>query len=330
MGFNSVRLPWSNAMLDQDPGPCPAAQPGSMLVCVPPEVLTANPALQNQHAMDIYSQIVQALTSAGLMVILDNHGTDAAWTPGKFNLSGLWWGGQFWDNRFGGFGAKRAARTSQWVNDWVTMVNRFSANPYVIGADLRNEPSSTPYSCVLNTKCTAQWGSSVKSEDWLAAAVRAGTAILNANTNLLIFVESIDLALDGFPSAVPLPAGHVVDSVHYYPGDHTANWTPVVGTTPVWVGEVGITISCIDNPSTCGPKETPAFATNFMQLVNSYPPGEIGWSWWPVNKTHSDEGIEGAGSGTTFYDHETYGLLSNSWNEEASQSLMGDLGFPPT
>src|SRR5207247_3553406 len=69
MGFNSVRLPWSNAMLEQDPGPCPAAQPGSMLVCVPPEVLTANPALQNQHAMDIYSQIVQALTSAGLMVI---------------------------------------------------------------------------------------------------------------------------------------------------------------------------------------------------------------------------------------------------------------------
>ena len=161
MGFNSVRLPWSNAMLEQNPQPCPEGQPASLLVCIPPEVLTANPTLQHEHAMNIYAQVVSALTNAGLMVILDNHGTDAAWTPGNFNLSGLWWGGQFWDNQYG-FGANPAGRTNQWVVDWEQMVYEFRSNPYVIGADLRNEPSTTPYGpCEDHTQCQAEWGSSV-------------------------------------------------------------------------------------------------------------------------------------------------------------------------
>ena len=145
-------------------------------------------------------------------------------------------------------------------------------------------------------------------ENWLGAAQQAGTTILNTNPNLLIFVESTGFATDGFPSPLQLPGypGHVVDSVHYYPGDSQTSWLPVVGTTPVWVGEFGMTVSCVDNPvGSCGKDQNSSFIASFIAFVNSQAPGQVGWSWWPVNGTHSDGGIEAS---STYYDEETYGL----------------------
>src|SRR5690242_15289635 len=47
-GFNSVRLPWSNQLVEDDP-------------VVPPEYLAANPELQGQRALAVLDAVVAAL-----------------------------------------------------------------------------------------------------------------------------------------------------------------------------------------------------------------------------------------------------------------------------
>jgi endoglucanase len=66
MGFNSVRLPWSNETLEQNPAVRDAA-------------LAANPDLRGKHSMELMDIVIQALTSAHLMVILDDHTSNADW-----------------------------------------------------------------------------------------------------------------------------------------------------------------------------------------------------------------------------------------------------------
>src|SRR5207302_6581695 len=60
LGFNAVRLQWSNQMLESDP-------------VVPDYAVAANPDLRGRHAMDVFDRVVHALSDEGIMVILDNH-----------------------------------------------------------------------------------------------------------------------------------------------------------------------------------------------------------------------------------------------------------------
>jgi endoglucanase len=64
LGFNCVRLPFSLALVHKDP-PLNASK------------VRANPSLQN--GMQAYDAVVRAVTLAGIMVILDNHNSDAIW-----------------------------------------------------------------------------------------------------------------------------------------------------------------------------------------------------------------------------------------------------------
>jgi hypothetical protein len=77
LGFNSVRLPFSNALLRADRSPRRGAWP-------------ANPALAGKTPLQIFDATVAALTDAGLLVILNNHSTHAMWCC-NFDDDGLWW-----------------------------------------------------------------------------------------------------------------------------------------------------------------------------------------------------------------------------------------------
>jgi endoglucanase len=324
LGFNSVRLPWSNAMFELDPEICSSTQLGTLAPCIPPQVLAANGGLRRprESARQIFIDTVDALTKAGLMVILDNHGTDAAFEPVKVggeNLDGLWWGGQYWDNEYG-FGADPQARTNCWVIDWEHVVQMFESNPNVIGADLRNEPSETPYSCG-GGNCNPAWGSADAAENWLGAATQAGDAILNTNPRLLIFVEGTGYATDLSSvagSRLKLSQeGHVVYSAHYYPGD-SPTWEYIhdEGIAPLWIGEFGDTVT-----SKCPgsePRRTRTWLRSFSEYLR-----QNSSSWWAINGMMSDGGIFHAGR--TYYDRETYGLLCTSWNSVASASLIREL-----
>jgi hypothetical protein len=83
-----------------------------------------------------------------------------------------------------------------------------------------------------------------------------------------------------------------------------------VGTVPVWVGEFGVTVS--NSPI--------KYITNFVRYVAGKPYGDIGTSWWPVNGTVGDGGI--FNQSNTFYEDQSFGLLSQSWDGENSGPLM--------
>ena len=128
MGFNSVRLPWANQIVEENP-------------YVPGYALTANPELRGKRALEIMDEVIRALAAEHLMVILDNHVSRSDWCCNDKDGNGLWY--------------NREYPESHWIEDWKTLVRRYKAQPYVVAADLRNELRSG-----------AQWGGNDPTLDW--------------------------------------------------------------------------------------------------------------------------------------------------------------------
>jgi endoglucanase len=292
MGFNSVRLPWSNEMVESNP-------------VVGDYALTANPEFEGQHAMQIFDAVVRALTSEGLLVILDNHNSNAEWCCSNDGNT-LWYNSDYPE--------------SSWISDWEGMAQRYRNNPLVIGADLRNEP-----------RINATWGGPA-STDWHAAAERGGDAVQSVNPNLLIFVEGINYAGDlagvaSLPVQLNVP-NHVVYEAHdysyWYSSSTLASYSGylnvimpdwgylVTGSNPqpLWIGEFG---NC-HTSATCVTDTTASDGSGglwFSYIRQFLAANDIDWSWWAVN------GTETTGSGRTFGSEETYGVLNPYWNAPA-------------
>jgi endoglucanase len=361
MGFNSVRLPWSNAMYEQDASTCTAADlaltgGGTNKTCIPPEVLAANHQLLGQSAMSILQAVVTALAKHHIMVILDNHGTDADFTPTPFD--GVWWGGQYWDDLFG-YRQQISMRTSLWMSDWVGMVNAFQSQPDVVGVDLRNEPTETIYCdriLFVRIHCVSpRWshGTTPGVDNWPAAAERAGDAILGANRKLLVMVEGIKFSGDltgvhGRQVKLVVP-NRVVYAPHSYsshnPEAYEAleerlgrEWGYILTqnkrwTAPVWVGEFGATASDITpqtavggNCENTGLKWDDRWFSCFTKYLSK---ADIDWSWWAVNGTESDGGQfdpnpsdAGHRNDRQFYGKEIYGIFDPSWSANSSGPLI--------
>ncbi len=296
MGFNAVRLPWSNQLYESNP-------------VVGTYALTQNPSLQGQTALAVFDQVVSALTDAGIMVILDNHTSSAEWCCGD-DGNDLWYNSQYPE--------------TSWLSDWEGMVARYKSNPMVIGADLRNEP-----------RISATWGGDA-STDWHAAAERGGNAVLGANPNLLVFVEGVNYALDlsGAASApVSLnTASHVVYEAHDYGfdnsglttyADYVNRITPLWGylitgssPQPLWVGEFGTcntADACVSSTSSADNGQWFGFITTYLQAHS------VDWSYWSINGTQS------TGNGRTYGAAESYGILNTSWNGSALTALTSAL-----
>src|SRR6202451_3273789 len=122
LGFNVIRIPFSNQMVESDPVPTNYTTSANGVA--------ANAALVGQTALTDLDTIIAYAGSIGLRVILDNHRSEA----GSSNeANGLWYTSTY--------------PQSSWINDWTTLATRYSAstftfngNPTVIGMDLRNEP----------------------------------------------------------------------------------------------------------------------------------------------------------------------------------------------
>ncbi|MET8880073.1 glycoside hydrolase family 5 protein [Streptomyces rubiginosohelvolus] len=163
LGLNSVRLPFSNQMIDDTR---------------PVSGLAANPELNGLRPLEVFDRAVRALTDAGFAVILNNHSTQTRWCCGVD-------GSERWNS---------GRSTEEWIEDWVLLAERYRSNPRVVGADLRNEVRRDVWD-------DPNWGRG-DAHDWAAAAQRAGDRILkDANPDLLIMVEGINWAgipVDGF------------------------------------------------------------------------------------------------------------------------------------
>lgn len=172
LGFNAIRLPFSNQLVERNP--------------VVRGHLQANPDLVGLHALDLMDRIVSAAQTAGLRVILDNARSSVGTKPER---NGLWY--------------TRAYPESAWIRDWQLLATRYAGNPTVVGVDLRNEPHTAPpgpWSLAAYLGHGATWGAykgrSSHATDWRLAAQRAGDAVLAINPHLLIFVEGIQLYPD--------------------------------------------------------------------------------------------------------------------------------------
>jgi endoglucanase len=292
MGFNSVRLPWANQIVEENP-------------YVPGYALNANPKLRGKRALEIMDEVIHALADEHVMVILDNHVSRSDWCCNDKDGNGLWY--------------NREYPESHWIEDWRTLVRRYKAQPYVVAADLRNELRSS-----------AQWGGNDPALDWHAAAERGGNAILDENPNLLIMVEGVSYSLD-FAGATSLPVrlalpNRLVYSPHNYgwsqpvpqsyeefkhyldknwgwlrTGDHAA---------PIWIGEIGV----CQNPADCR-----QFGEWFPFLIRYLKETGDSWSYWALNATQS------SGSGRLYGNTETYGLLTTDYRGIAAPEVLKDL-----
>ncbi len=96
LGFNAVRLLWSNQMVESNP-------------VVGNYALAANPGLEGENALTIMDTVVNALTSAGIMVILDNHMSNAGWCCSTTDNNELWYNSRY--------------PQANWVADWQTLAH---------------------------------------------------------------------------------------------------------------------------------------------------------------------------------------------------------------
>ena len=131
------------------------------------ETIEKNPT---NRALDVMDRVIAALAEARIMVILDNHASRADWCCQDDDGNGLY---------------NHEYPEEKWLADWRAMVLRYKKQPWVVGADLRNELCSG-----------ATWGGSDPKLDWRAAAERGGNAVLDANPRLLIMVEGPQYSTD--------------------------------------------------------------------------------------------------------------------------------------
>jgi endoglucanase len=159
-GYNTVRLPYSNQMVESPIVPSNISYNNSGGAI--------NTDLKGLNSLQIMDKIIAYAGQIGLRVILDNHRSEAG---NSAEANGLWY--------------TSAYPEDAWINDWKTLASRYGGNTTVIGADLRNEPHNA-------TSGGSCWGCGSATNDWRLAAQRAGNAVLSVNSNWLIFVEGTD------------------------------------------------------------------------------------------------------------------------------------------
>jgi endoglucanase len=335
LGFNVIRIPFSNQMVESDP--------------VPSNYTTyangepANTALVGQTALADLDTIVAYAGSIGLRVILDNHRSEA----GNSNeANGLWY--------------TSAYPQSNWIADWQALAARYSAskftfngNPTVIGMDLRNEPhliANGAYSGACWTGDTETNGSysgcpaSLTSQNWPVAAEAAGNAILAINPKLLIFVEGNDCydgtcgwqggnlrGVSSNPVVLKDPDQLVYSAHDYGPNLYAQPWfnsstteasldaiwnkfwgyVSSDGTAPVWLGEFGTDNNASDIENTAAGSQGQWFES-LISYLQANP--AIGWTYWALNGEDS------------------YGLLDDNYDatpvSAQKESMLDSIQFP--
>lgn len=296
MGFNSVRLPYSDEMVMKDPP-------------VPADLLSANPDLAGSSALDVFEAVCRALTAEGVAVIVNNHITTAAWCCGADPCDAGWQ-----NDHLGGL--CRISQTEEdWVSHWETIMRRLLDDPGVIGADLRNE-------------VRGMWGTMPWSR-WAPAAELCGRRLQAMNRDWLIIVGGTESGNDlrgaaSRPVKLPVP-DKLVYSSHVYAwsgwGDRGGRYShrPYASferamrekwgylleddVAPVWVGEFGA-------PSHASLGDA-NYWRNLMRYLDKV---DADFGYWAINPRKP--------AGNTA---ETYGLVKDDWETPVLDYRMRDM-----
>ncbi len=283
VGFNTVRIPWCNAMLRE------GALPNSVNTYGPDPYDGTDPMngpLAELTPIEILDRIIEAAADVGLKVMLDNHSRE----PDGYMEEKVWY--------------TEETSEAQWVEDWRFMAARYRGNPTVVAFDLNNEPHGE-----------ATWAAGNASTDWNAAAEHCGNAVLEVNPDVLIVIEGVEkVGGDSYwwggnlsaarqsPISLSNPAKLVYSAHEYgpevfaqpwfetaqFPANLPALWDQHFGFLMnesqghVFIGEFGI-----KDPAAFGGRSQVWFQT-FLQYIGP----AYSWTFWCWNPNSGDtEGI---------------------------------------
>ena len=287
IGFNSVRLPFSNQMLYEE-GP------------VPDRFLIKNPQLYGSSPLEVFDAVISALSQHGLLVILNNHTTTGKWCCNGNDGNGLW--------------VNTEQSSLKWMLDWEFLIKRYQSNPMVVGADLRNEVRD-------DGSYRANWGKGGPF-DFHRVSEELGNRLLTINPNLLIIIEGLHFSsnfsyYDHTPVQLIYP-NKVVFSPHLYAWSTLPNgksfgsyntyaeflaavnkmlrplYKNGQAIAPIWFGEWGYSQENLHSA-----EHFPNFMHRFLKESG------LDWAWWPLN----------VGYKPASEDYESWGLLAENWQD---------------
>jgi endoglucanase len=283
LGFNTIRVPFCSKMLNADATLTKLNSYGTDAYSgVNPMNEVEATKTKPIELLDILIDWCQA---NDMKVILDNHSKQ----PDAYIAEGLWYAEGYDEAR--------------WISDWVFLANRYKGKSAMVGCDLKNEFHNT-----------ATWGNSNPLTDVNKASERCGNAILQANPELLIFVEGVEKyngqsswwggLLSGakdYPVVLSNPKKLVYSPHEYgpevfaqtwftdstFPNNLDAVWESHFGflltnnTAPLMFGEFGIR----DEKSVEG--KSLIWFKKFTEYMNVK---KCSWTYWSMNPNSGDTG----------------------------------------
>lgn len=286
-GFNTVRIPWSNADLNT-----PFAGTNELGGVD----WSQNADLKGLTTLQAFQKFVGAAGQIGLKVIFDHHTNDGS---GGQQPNGLWIDKGPGTDNTDGAGVVGTVDAAKFKADWVQLAKAFTGNSTVIGYDLHNEPTAQH----------ANWGAGGPT-DIQQMYVDVGNAVEAAAPGVLIIAEGL-ITPDGtgYPQLLTGVKDHpvtlttpnkLVYSVHDYPAEiggqksdvsgpaaiqaMTDHWGYLVtqNIAPVWIGEMG------SNMTSAGSKVWAATLLDYMNGKNGAQGGPtftgnqqpVSGSWW--------------------------------------------------
>ncbi|GAA0726444.1 hypothetical protein GCM10009430_33390 [Aquimarina litoralis] len=280
LGFNTIRVPWSNEMLNPSSTISINSYGADAYTGISPMNEEESQITKPIELMDI---LVQWCQDNDIKIVLDNHSRAAD----GYLIEDLWYTNEYSEQR--------------WINDWLFMAERYKNYSAVVGMDLNNEPHGS------------SWGNSNPATDWNKAAERCGNAILEVNPNVLIIVEGVGefegnsywwggqlMGARQYPVQLSNPSKLMYSAHEYGPEVAPQDWFEAASfpqnmppiwtenfhylyeeeTSPLFIGEFGI-------------KDQDAFGgvafTWFTEWVDFM--GSIySWTFWTMNPNSGDTG----------------------------------------
>jgi hypothetical protein len=241
--------------------------------------LAANPDLQGMTPWQVYCQLVDDMTAAGLYVILNQHLLYQGWCCSQADNNGYWYNDNW--------------PSSTFSNTWFMIADQFAANP-LVGYDLHNEPRPATIGGGL---LTPTWGDGTWSTDFRRMYQWHADQLRQHDPDALVFCEGLAYAGDlSKAGQFPVTGGKVVYSVHDYSWYHKnadgsqqsrpdyyaandAKWGYLLtgGKAPVWVGEFGLNTDMADAAVASG------WLPNFLAYYADR--GPCGACWWELSAT---------------------------------------------
>lgn len=291
LGYNVIRLPFSNAMLAAGVKPTGIDY-------------RKNPDLVNLTALEVMDRIIAEAGARGIRVILDNHRSTSGGGP---ESNGLWY--------------TSAYPESRWIDDWKMLANRYKGNDTVIGVDLRNEPHGGCWGCGDSSRdwrlAAEKAGNAVLSVNPDLLIIVEGIANYNGQNTWwggnLTGVKDFPINLQvanrlvysphEYPASVyEMPWFNDSTFPNNMPGIWDQYWGYLSANYPILIGEFGSKLQT---------EKDRQWFQKFQGYIQSK---HLNWTFWSLNPNSGDTG----------------GLLKDDWLSvnQAKQDVLKTIQYP--